>query len=369
MTNYLLIITALLFSALCGLIFIPQILNFCKEKGLYDIPDERKIHKSGIPRLGGLSFLPSMLIAFLATTFTYNNFTGMSEVTFSLWTLYFFISMMLIYSVGLVDDVVGLGAKTKFATQIIAATLLPMSGLYLNNFYGFLGVEEITYAIGAPITVFVIVFISNAINLIDGIDGLAGGLSFIALSGFLICFMNENMIKYAILIAGLLGVLVAFLYFNLFGNPSKHRKIFMGDSGSLTLGFILGFLAVKYTMFNPKVMNWTPDSLLLSYTFLIVPVFDVVRVILIRMIHKKPIFNADKNHIHHKLMRLGLSQHQTLISILSTALFFILINIALKSVASSTVIVGIDIVLWVCMNYFINKAIVKNGQKIYLERE
>ena len=369
MIQYSIIFIAFLFSAICGLISIPLILNFCKEKGLYDIPDERKIHKTGIPRLGGISFLPSMLLAFLATTFTHNSFNGINEITLSLWSLYFFISLLLIYSVGLVDDILGLGAKTKFVVQILAASLLPLSGLYLNNFYGFLGLHEIPSYIGIPLTVFIIVFINNAINLIDGIDGLASGLSFIALFGFMICFLNEEMMKYSVLIAGLLGVIISFLYFNLFGDPKKNRKIFMGDSGSLTLGFILGFLAVKYAMYNPKVMNWTPDSLLLSYTFLIVPVFDVVRVILVRLMHKNPIFNADKNHIHHKLMRIGLTQHQALACILSMALFFILINIALKFILPSTVIVGIDIVLWLCINYFINKAIEKNGQKVYLERE
>ena len=369
MIPYSLIGIAFLFSAVCGFIFIPAILNFCKEKGLYDLPDERKIHKSGIPRLGGLSFLPSMLIAFLATTLTYNRFTGVSEVTFSLWSLYFFISLILIYGIGLVDDLVGLGAKVKFIIQIIAASLLPLSGLYLNNLYGFLGIYEIPYSIGAPLTVFIIVFVNNAINLIDGIDGLASGLSFISLSGFLICFMQETMPLYVILIAGLLGVLVPFMYFNLFDDPKKKRKIFMGDSGSLTLGFILGFLAIKYSMDNPNVKFWNPDCLLLSYTFLIVPSFDVVRVSLVRMRHRVSIFNADKNHIHHKLMRCDLSQHQALMCILGLAVFYIVLNLTLNLILSTTSIVVIDILVWLGFDQLINLGIRRNGQPIYLERE
>jgi UDP-N-acetylmuramyl pentapeptide phosphotransferase/UDP-N-acetylglucosamine-1-phosphate transferase len=369
MTSNILLIPAFFFSALCGFIFIPMILNFCKEKKIYDIPDERKIHKSGIPRLGGISFLPSMLIAFLVTTFTFNRFTGVSEVTFSLWSLYFFISLLLIYGIGLVDDIVGLGAKIKFIVQIFAASLLPISGLYLNNLYGFLGIDEIPYAIGAPLTVFVIVFVNNAINLIDGIDGLASGLSFIALTGFLFCFVEEGMLLYAVLIAGLLGVLVPFMYFNLFDDPSKERKIFMGDSGSLTLGFILGFLAIKYSMDNPNVKFWNPDCLLLSYTFLIVPSFDVVRVSLVRIMHRVPIFNADKNHIHHKLMRAGFNQRQTLVCILLLALFFIVLNLTLNMLVSSTIIVAIDILVWLIAHRLINMAIRHNGQPIYLERE
>lgn len=369
MIQCLLILIAFLFSAACGFVFIPMILNFCKEKGLYDIPDERKIHKSGIPRLGGLSFLPSMLIAFLAATLTYNRFTGVSEVTFSLWSLYFFISLLLVYGIGLVDDIVGLGAKIKFLVQIIAATLLPSAGLFLNDLYGFLGIGEIPYFIGAPLTVFVIVFINNAINLIDGIDGLASGLSFIALTGFLFCFLEEDMELYAFLIAGLLGVLVPFMYFNLFDDPAKKRKIFMGDSGSLTLGFILGFLAIKYSMDNPNVKDWNPDCLLRSYTFLIVPAFDVVRVSLVRLRHRVPIFSADKNHIHHKLMRTGLTQHQALACILLLALFYIGLNLTLRQFLSSTLIVVIDILLWLGVQLLINTSIRRNGMPVFQEHE
>lgn len=370
MADYILLILAFSLSAICGFIFIPMILNFCKERKLYDIPDIRKVHRSAVPRLGGISFLPSMFLAFLATTLTYNRFTGVSEVTFSLWSLYFFISMLFIYGVGLIDDIIGLGAGVKFVVQLVAACLLPLSGLYINNFYGAFGVDEIPFYIGAPLTVFVIVFVDNAINLIDGIDGLAAGISFIALAGFLICFLNAGMILYAILIAALLGVLVPFLYFNMFDNSSKNRKIFMGDSGSLTLGFILGFLAVKYSMNNPNVKFWHPDCLLLSYTFLVVPVFDVVRVTLIRLRHGVPISQADKNHIHHKLMRTGLNQRKTLLCILLMALCYIAMNLMLRAFQLPvTAIVFIDVVVWICMQQFINAAVRRNGQQVYLERQ
>ncbi len=367
MTEHILIvIVSFLFSALCGFVTIPWILNFCKEKQLYDIPNGRKIHKNVIPRLGGISFLPSMFVAFLATTLTYNTFTGVSEVTFSLWSLYFFVSLMLIYLVGFVDDIVGLSAKVKFFVQIVAACLLPLSGLYLNNFYGLFGVHEIPYYIGAPLTVFLVVFITNAFNLIDGIDGLAAGLSFIALAGFLLCFMTEELWLYCILIAGLMGVLAAFLYYNLYGDAEKNRKIFMGDSGSLTLGFIIGFLAMKYSMDNPNVMFWRPDCMLLSYSFIIVPVFDVIRVSSQRFFHHIPVFTADKNHIHHKLMRAGMTQRQALVTILSLAVTLILINVMLTNNLSTEMIVGIDIIVWWIFHAVVNHVIRKKGRKVFL---
>lgn len=366
MIIYLLPVLAILVSALCGFFFIPVIMNFCKEKNIYDIPNSRKMHKTAIPRLGGIAFLPSMFLAFLGTVFAYAySSVNEQEVTLSLWSLYFFVSLVLIYGVGLVDDLIGLNAKTKFLFQIMAAVLMPAAGLYYNNMYGFLGIHEVPYAIGAPLTVFLIVFITNSINLIDGIDGLAAGLSFIALGGFLVCFMAEGMWLYGILIAGLMGVLVPFLYFNMCGNPEKNRKIFMGDSGSLTLGFILGFLAVKYSMDNPNVMFWRPDCLLLSYTFIIVPTFDVVRVSAIRFKHHTPAFKADKNHFHHKLLRAGLTQHQALIALLLLALFFIGLNLTLNGVLSSTLIVVCDIVVWVLVHQVVNAFIRKRGEQVF----
>ena len=187
--------------------------------------------------------------------------------------------------------------------------------------------------------------------------------------GFLICFVSEELSLYGILIAGLMGVLIPFLYFNLFGDPSKNRKLFMGDSGSLTLGFILGFLAVKYSMDNPNVMFWRPECMLLSYTFVIVPTFDVVRVSAARFFHHTPVFKADKNHIHHKLIRAGLTQHQALGCILLLALIFIGLNLLLSDKTESTYVVLIDIVLWVIFHQTVNFVIRKKGLPVFLIKE
>lgn len=358
------ILGVLLISIACGLIFIPAILRFCKKKNLYDIPNVRKIHKTSIPRLGGVCFMPSMFIAVLIVLCIHNLDAENNQISFSLWSVCFFISMSLIYVVGIIDDLVGLNAKTKFVVQIIAASLMPFSGLYINNLYGLFGVYDIPLWIGALITVFVIVFINNAINLIDGIDGLSAGLSLLALSGFLYCFMHEGLFLYSILISGLIGVLLTFLYFNMFGNPDKGTKIFMGDSGSLTLGFILGFLAVKYSMDNPNIVSYRANALLYSYTLLIVPVFDVVRIILYRLRHGASIFSPDKNHIHHKVMRAGFSQHQALGIIVSLALAFILINLTVYKYLDYTLTVLLDIVIYIVFNLCLNAAIKRKGVNV-----
>ena len=368
MPQEIVILLAFVVSMVSGFFMIPQIINFCQQRKLYDIPNERKVHKNAIPRLGGLSFMPSMLLAFFLAIFVMHKLTGEEPMTISLWTATFFVSLILIYGVGIIDDLIGLGAKTKFGVQIAAAILMPMSGLYINNFYGFMGLHDIPFWVGAPLTVFMIVFIDNAINLIDGIDGLAGGLSFLALAGFLACFYREDVLIYAILIAGLMGVLVPYLYYNIWGDISRNRKIFMGDSGSLTLGFILGFLFVKFAMHNPNVMTYHKDGLILSITMLIIPMFDVVRVVIMRLRKGRPLFDADKNHIHHKLMRTGMTQHQALLCILSLAIFFGITNITLvfSTNIDLTYVLLIDVVFFIIANALINKAIYKNSAQPFV---
>src|SRR5574344_1866120 len=181
-------IGAFVLSAACGFFFIPIILNYCKKKKLYDTPNARKMHKTLVPRLGGISFLPSMLTACMLALVLLGTQKETQKIEISLWSLYFFISLLLIYFVGIIDDLIGLDANIKFVVQIIAASILPLAGLYINNLYGLFGIHEIPFWIGGPLTVFVIIFIDNAMNLIDGIDGLCADLSLMALGGFLLFF-------------------------------------------------------------------------------------------------------------------------------------------------------------------------------------
>ena len=353
MTTYLM--GAFVMSLLCGLVFTPLILDFCKRKRLYDIPNERKVHKNATPRLGGISFFPSMLTAF-CVVLLFTPVVEANTLPVNVWSAVFLMGLLLIYGIGIIDDLVGLKATTKFVVQIATSCLLPLAGLYVNNLYGLFGIHEIPYWLGVPLTVFIIVFIDNAINLIDGIDGLAAGLSLIALAGFLAYFIHHGVYvyTYTIIIAGMMGALVAFAYFNLFGKTERNTKIFMGDSGSLSLGFTLGFLAVKCAMDNTNIWPTRPEAIIVPLSLLFVPTADVVRVTLYRLRHHKPVFDADKNHIHHKLMRAGLNQHGALVVILTLAVAYILLNAALYRVMTPTVIIVIDIVLYCLVNMGIN---------------
>ena len=356
MTIYLL--AAFLLSLICGLVTTPLILDFCKRKKLYDIPNERKVHKNATPRMGGVSFFPSMLLAFLCIIM-YVPLSEKYNLSVNIWSAVYLIGLLIIYLTGILDDLLGLNAPTKFAVQVVTACLLPFSGLYINNLYGLFGIHEIPYYIGIPLTIFIMVLIDNAINLIDGIDGLAASISLLALTGFLVYFRHYQVFvnTYSILTAGMIGALVAFLYFNLFGKIEKNTKIFMGDSGSLSLGFTLGFLFIKCASDNTVIWQTRQEALLVPLTLLFVPMADVVRVTIYRFIHHKPLFLADKNHIHHKLMRAGLTQHQTLACILCLSVFFVILNYLLYTVLSSTWILVIDILCYSLFNMGINTQI------------
>ena len=367
MAVFIVIVVALVTSAVCGFVAIPNILNFCLKRRIFDIPNSRKVHKNPVPRLGGISFIPSMLLAFiLALAMLSHEYKG-HVIQINLWSAFFLLSLLIIYSLGIIDDLTGLGARVKFSVQIIAAVLLPASGLYINNLYGLFGINAIPAWFGVPFTVFAIVFVVNAMNLIDGIDGLCAGISELALAGFLLAFCEEGLYAYCILIAGLMGVLIPYLYYNLFGGPKRDKKIFMGDSGSLTLGFILSFLSVKLSMDNSAVMPFNPWHMPIALSLLLVPVFDVVRVILHRLrTHRSP-FHPDKNHIHHKLIRYGLTMHQSLIVIVAIALAFLAVNTVVFYLSGSfTLMLIVDILLYTALALCLDSA---TRHKIQEERQ
>ncbi len=368
MNDYLLyIFISFIVSLASGLVSIPHIIRYCTKHSLYDLPNARKVHNNSIPRLGGICFLPSMMLAIIVSIIVFNSSLIDNQIHLSLWSVIFFLSLAIIYTVGILDDMIGLNAGKKFLAQIVAASLLPLSGLYFNNLYGFLGIHEISIWIGAPLTVFIIVFINNAINLIDGIDGLSSSLAIIALGGFICLFFMAEVFTYCILIAGLIGVIMAFFYFNVFGKVEKSTKVFMGDSGSLTIGFILGFLAVKYSMDRPDLKFFDEDAIVLAYTLVIVPCFDEIRVSAARFFHHKSAFSADKNHIHHKLMRMGMSQRQTLVALVALALVFIGTNILFTKILdlNINIIVLADIAIWHLFNGIINHTLKKKGLPVF----
>lgn len=351
---YVLIITAFLFSVILSAVLIPRILVVAYRKRLFDVPDERKVHKGIVPRLGGLSFVPTILFSLsFVTAIRYLIDCDIDLETLPVIVPQFFLlicGLVLLFLSGIKDDLVGVRYRTKFVIQFFCASLFPLSGLWINDLYGLLGINELSPWIGMPITVLVVVFITNAINLIDGIDGLASGLSSVALVVFSILFIQNELWVYAMLSIATLGVLLPFFYYNVFGNAENCRKIFMGDTGSLTLGYILAFLAVRYVSYEPEMALHSEGAIVVAFSTLIVPMFDVIRVVLVRArTHKNP-FKPDKNHIHHKFLAMGFSPRKALITILIMAALFSAINVILVSYVDINLLFFGDIIVWIGLN-------------------
>lgn len=352
--DYIFIVLAFVISVFVARLIIPRILIISLRKKLFDIPDARKIHKRAIPRLGGVSFFPTILFS-CCLVLAFRSLTGYNisdlQVSYVLPECLFLIcGMTLLYLTGIADDLIGVRYRQKFVVQILCACFLPISGLWINDLYGLFGVHVISAWVGIPFTVLTIVFITNAVNLIDGIDGLASGLSSVALLVFGVLFIEKGLWMYSIIAFSTFGVLVPFFYYNVFGSVERARKIFMGDTGSLTLGYILSFLAVKYSQNNLVVTSYTEGAFVIAFSTLIVPSFDVIRVVMLRIRNGKSPFEADKNHIHHKFLAMGFTPRKALITILLISCSFSDVNIFFMPWVNNTVMLIGDITIWIGLN-------------------
>lgn len=340
-----------LISATAGMVFtfiaMPFLLKYCYAKGKCDMPGGRRLHKQPIPRLGGVMFMPALLIGLSVACLC----KGEMMIPIRTSSVLLAAGAILIYAFGFLDDWFGMRANPKFVVQLIAALIMPLCGLYINNFYGMFGLYDLPFWFSYPLTVFVILLIVNSVNLIDGIDGLASGLCICIFTIYMLLFLKqEKTTNYSFCVAGLVGSLLAFFCFNVWGKVQNKTKTFMGDSGSLILGYALAYLTLKYTM-DPadteKVLDHRNYALFLSFTLLVVPTFDVIRVAFYRIFHHKPVFGADKNHIHHLIIAAGFSMHQALGIIMSLFAFFCVLNYALYVWGTGqTLIVCLDVVLF-----------------------
>lgn len=348
---YLLIITGFSISFFLSGLVIPHISIIAFRKRLFDLPNERKNHTGAIPRLGGISFAPIVFFSLLfVVSIRYRcGYEISSEaVRFVIPEFGLLIcGLIFIYLAGIKDDLTGLHYRAKFLIQFFAASFLPLAGLWINHLYGLFGIETIPTWLGIVFTILVAVFITNAINLIDGIDGLASGISGLALILLGGLFLYEQAWIYASLAFSTLGVLLPFFYYNVFGRPEHGRKIFMGDTGSQTLGYILSFLSIRYVSYNPDLLPYRDEAIILAFSTLAVPVFDVFRVMWIRARKKHCLFSADRNHIHHKFLAKGFSSPQALLCILCVVCMFNSLNYVLIPYINPTWILLLDIGIWI----------------------
>lgn len=374
MANLYIIISAFVSAVILGRIIIPNILIISLRKRLFDVPDERKVHKRPIPRLGGVTFFPVILFSLCVFT-AVRLMTGHGPADTSTTDLvceFLFLTggLTLLYIVGIADDLIGVRYRKKFLVQIISAAMFPLSGLYINNFYGLFGIYLIPAEVGIPLTMLLVVFITNAINLIDGIDGLASGLSMVALLVFGVLFVHFRMWSYAMLAFVTVGVIIPFFSYNVFGSADLGRKIFMGDTGSLTLGYILSFFVIKYCMYEPDMLLTMKTSpVLVSFSVLMVPCLDVIRVVLRRARNKRSLFMPDKTHIHHKFLAMGFSPRRALVTIQLMSACFCAFTIVAILYMNNTLVFVIDVVVWTLLNLWFDHVISKRKNEIIKNEE
>jgi UDP-N-acetylmuramyl pentapeptide phosphotransferase/UDP-N-acetylglucosamine-1-phosphate transferase len=271
--------------------------------------------------------------------------------------------IILLYLVGIADGLIGVRYRAKFIVQIISAIGLVMSGVWFRNFYGFLGIESLNEYVGGVLAVVLVVFIINAINMIDGLDGLASGLSAVACFYYGITFSGIHLYSYALLAFVTCGVLITFFYYNVFGKVEKQKKIFMGDTGSLTIGFILSLLSIKIVTIPASGIVWVYHPLVVAFAPLMVPCLDVIRVFFHRLRTGKNPFMPDNNHIHHKLLALGLDSRTTMVALLFSSLFCSLCNLWISQFIEIHILLFLNLGLYGGVNMLITYYITKKRDK------
>ncbi len=292
-------------SYLLGVFIVPLVIAYSKKQGLIDVPNERKIHTRPISRLGGVAIWLSTMLTFLFLVF-------LSYYPYGSLLSGILLGSSLMFFLGLIDDIYTLNAKFKLFIQVAIATLVFLLGVRIDSMITPWGNEiQLNFYLSYVITLFWIVGISNAVNFIDGIDGLAGSvitINSITLGIIAVAMVPPNPIS-ALIAFILAGAMLAFLTYNF--NPAK---IFMGDSGALFSGFLLATLSIT------GVMKAAALAIILPFVVLAVPIIDITYASLRRILKGKSPFTADSEHIHHKLLKAGFSQNMTVAILTSIAI-------------------------------------------------
>lgn len=313
---------------------IPVIITVAEQKKLFDIPDERKVHRNPIPSLGGLGIFAGFMLACLIAI-PYQQASDFQ---------YYFAAAFVIFFLGLKDDILIISPIKKFIGQVLAAFLIIYKGnIQIKSMYGFLGIHELPEMFSLLLTYLTVIVVVNSFNLIDGIDGLAGSLGLMASTLFGFYFLQVNMPAYSILAFSLAGSLAAFLIFNF-----QPAKVFMGDTGSLLVGLINAILVVKFI--NVANLPETPYPVIaspaISVAILVIPLMDTLRVFAIRIFHRRSPFSPDRNHVHHLLLDRGYSHRAITLSLVSINLLFIVAAYAGRNLGCTWIILSILIVFF-----------------------
>lgn len=344
-SDILLLVSALLTSFVLTNMFIPSIIKVAKIKHLFDTPGARKSHVGVIPTLGGVGIFGGFMISLCLFAKFYPG-NGMR---------YILAALCFMFMIGVKDDIVELVPTKKFIGQLFAACIIVILGdIRLTSLYGLFGISYIDYIPSVLLTITTIIFIINAFNIIDGINLLAGSVCILMAVTFGGWFFYYGFFDYAILATAMSGAVLAFLKYNY--TPAR---IFMGDSGSLSIGLLAAVMAIQFIEKNEIVLMSGKSSGIqivsspaMAIAILIIPIFDTFRAFVLRIINKKSPFHADRNHIHHRLIDLGLSHVSATFVLIGVNIIFIASTYLLQSWGNLFLII-FELTLAVILTYIL----------------
>ena len=310
-------LAAAITSFVIAFLIVPVIIKYSLAKNLVDIPGRRKIHKKVTPSMGGIA----IFVGFFISALIWLNIEELGYIKFIL------VALFVIFFIGVRDDLVPLRAMVKLVGQLMSASLLIfLFDLRIKTFYGLFGFHELPSIVSYIITYLTVIVITNSFNLIDGLDGLAGTIAIVALLAFGVWFYLVDDQIFSILSFSMLGGIFAFLIFN--WEPSE---VFMGDTGALVIGMMLAILAIHFINVNYSLPSMTPykfnGSVGTAACIIIIPLVDTLRIVILRISKGQSPFAPDKSHVHHAIMRLGMTHSQTTLILGGVQILYILLAI------------------------------------------
>lgn len=362
--GFLIRIIPLFISALLGLFIIPNMrLNASDKKRLF--PNNTKDHSDGL-MIGGIAFFPIILIA-LCTTISLPLLLGINELhnvveATTMRIMQIIVGCSILFIVGLKDDLHGTRGQVKLGALLLAAMMFPATGLWIDHLHGLFGIETLSPYIGMPLTVLLVVYITEAFNLLDGLDGLSSGVGSILLITFLAfsVWYGSNLISFVS--AATLGVAAVFCMMSFLA--TRWKNTLMGNSGAYVLGYIISYLSIGLSH-----STYMPDNMLMiCIGALFVPMIDIIRVVSSRVRDKRTLDRPDRNQFNHKLLRTGMPRHWIPFTIACLMGIFVIINTyGVVARWNPNILMALDIILWIVIHLVINYYIHQHERKGYYQ--
>lgn len=368
---YISLFVPLLLSVGLAMYIIPRILVVSTKKNLNLPPRHTDKGRRPVPRLGGVSLFPILVICVgvaVVSCLMQDWHVLLLEENDSTFVQYMFAiaGLTTMYLLGVMDDLIGVSLSWKLIIEFLAALLIPLSGLWLDQMHGLLGIYELPYMLGMPFTVLTVMFISNTIPMLDDVDGLASGMAMMAFSVLGVLAFIANQPFLLMICAAMVGMLLPFFFRNMMGWRIGWRNIYLGGTGGLTIGYMLSFVVIALSRQGGYTL---PDGvIMICFGTLLIPMFDVLRVAVMRTVNHVSVFTRDNNHIHHRLMMGGMGPVGVLVTIIAVTVFFILLNVVgvwmdwnLSILLVSNV--ALWLVLQVVISYYKNKNVSEEKQE------